>query len=251
MDIAAAVILPLDNPPALRYVTLQMTRDGEQTAPLKVTRFLNREMQTEAVFAGSYSVTQRFLASAVDMGWLVVGVDETPAARAAARFIQIDSDITIALDLNDGSGGGGGGAPATVAAITRVDRLPAQREVVVLDRAVDGAWRVAGSGLTNEAGSVQLDLRVTPSSRVYAMAADDYGLPYQAGLPVAVGSRVRPSVYTGWLYEVTQAGTLPSTEPTWWAASDVNPPRLIGTAWLMAVRYYRPLAHGPVPVELL
>ena len=251
MDVTSAQIIPLSIEPPRRYVTLQMTRDGEQTAPLKVARFLNREMQTEAVFAGSYSVTQRFLASAVDMGWLVIGVDETPAARAAARFVQIDSDITIALDLNDGSGGGGGGVPATVAALTRVDRLPAQREVVVLDRAVDGAWRVAGSGITDEAGAAQLDLRVTPSSRVYAMAADDYGLPYQADLSVAVGSRVRPSVYTGWLYEITEAGVLPSAEPEWWAAEGDNASRPLGTARAIAVRYYRPLAHGPIPVEVI
>jgi len=245
------VIIPFDLGLATRAVTLQLTRDGEQTAAPKVALLLDRALVTQAVFAIAHMATQRFLAAAVDGGWLVVALDETPAARAAARYVQVSSDVTIAIDLNDGSGGGGGGVPATVAALTRVDRLPAQREVVVLDRAVDGAWRVAGSGITDEAGAAQLDLRVTPSSRVYAMAADDYGLSYQADLSVAVGQRIRPTQYTGWVYEITQAGQLPSTEPEWWSAVGENPSRPLGTARAVARRYFQPIAHGPVPVEVI
>lgn len=243
-------VLPLDNAPAVRYVTMQLTRDGEQTPALKVARFLDRDMLTRVVFATAYASTQMFLASAIDAGWLVVAVDETPAARAAATFVQIDSDVTITLDLNDGSGGGGG-EPATLAALARVERLPAQRDVVVVERAVDGAWRVAGSGVTDATGAVQLDLRVTASARVYAMATDDYGIPFQADLTVQVGQRIRPTQYSGWVYEVTEAGQLPSIEPEWWAAVGDNPSQPIGTARAVARRYFQPIAHGPVPVEVI
>lgn len=243
-------VLPLDNAPAVRYVTMQLTRDGEQTPALKVARFLDRDMLTRVVFATAYASTQMFLASAIDAGWLVVAVDETPAARAAATFVQIDSDVTITLDLNDGSGGGGG-EPATLAALARVERLPAQRDVVVVERAVDGAWRVAGSGVTDATGAVQLDLRVTASARVYAMATDDYGIPFQADLTVQVGQRIRPTQYSGWVYEITEAGQLPSIEPEWWAAVGDNPSQPIGTARAVARRYFQPIAHGPVPVEVI
>lgn len=250
MDVAMSVVLPLDAAPAVRYVTMQLTRDGEQTAAMKVARFLDRTMLTQAAFVTAYASTQMFLASAVDAGWLVVAVDETPAARAAASFVQIDSDVTIVLDLNDGSGGGGG-EPATLAALARVEKLPAQRDVVVVERAVDGAWRVVGSGVTDVAGSVQLDLRVTASARVYAMATDDYGIPFQADLTVQVGQRIRPTQYSGWVYEITEAGQLPSTEPEWWAAVGDNPSQPIGTARAVARRYFQPIAHGPVPVEVI
>lgn len=251
MDVAEAVILPLDNRPALRYVTMQLTRDGEQTPALKVARFLDRDMLTRVVFATAYASTQMFLASAIDAGWLVVAVDETPAARAAATFVQVDSDVTVTLDLNDGSGSGGGGDPATLAVSARVEKLPAQRDVVVVERAVDGVWRVAGSGMTDVAGTVQLDLRVTASARVYAMAADDYGIPFQADLTAQVGQRIRPTQYTGWVYEITQAGQLPSVEPAWWAAVGENPSQPLGTARAVARRYFQPIAHGPVPVEVI
>lgn len=252
MDLVKASVLSLQNTPALRYVTMQLTRDGEQTPALKVARFLDRDMLTRVVFATTYASTQMFLASAIDAGWLVVAVDETPAARAGATFVQVDSDVTVALDLNDGSGGGGGGGgePATLAASARVEKLPAQRDVVVVERAVDGVWRVAGSGVTDVAGAVQLDLRVTPSARVYAMATDDYGIPFQADLAVQVGRRIRPTQYSGWVYEITEAGQLPSTEPEWWAAVGDNPSQLIGTARAVARRYFQPIAHGPVPVEV-
>lgn len=236
---------------ALRTVELRLTRDGEQTGAPKVALLLNRALQISAVFVGSYSITQRFAASAVDAGWLVLALDETPAARAGARYVLIDSDITIAIDLNDGSGGGGGGMAAALGAMVRVDGLPAAREVVALDRAVDGVWRVAGSGVTDAGGAVQLDLQVTPSGRVYAVAPDDYGTPFQAGLGVVVGQRIRPSVYAGWLYQVTEAGELPASEPLWWAAEGDNASRPLGTARAIAVRYYRPLAHGPIPVEVI
>ena len=109
MDSVMAQVVPLPVAPALRSVTVRMTRDGEQTAALKVARLLDRDFVTQAVFITPYQATQLFLASAIDTNWWVVAVDETPAARVAAQFVQIDSDITIALDLNDGSGGGGGG----------------------------------------------------------------------------------------------------------------------------------------------
>ncbi|MNC60091.1 hypothetical protein D3C75_1099470 [compost metagenome] len=95
-----------------------------------------------------------------------------------------------------------------------------------------------------------MDLRVT-DGLIYAIALDDYGYAYQPNLAVAVGDTIRPSIYTGWLYRITEAGTLPVTEPEWWPIDGDNAPRALGTARAVAVRYYRPLAHGPVPVEMI
>ena len=95
-----------------------------------------------------------------------------------------------------------------------------------------------------------MELQVTGGS-VFAVGLDDYGIPFQAGLSVSEGVRIRPTTMQGWLYTVTQAGNLPSTEPDWWLEDGENPPRLAGTARLQAERYYQPIAHGPIPYELI
>ncbi|HLA33020.1 MAG TPA: hypothetical protein VJ047_18520 [Pseudomonas sp.] len=239
---------------ALRQITVQLTRDGEQTPTPKLARMLspgNLTLAAAFVAPDGYSAAQWFLASAVDGAYLILATDEVAPPRAAGRYVQITEDMTLAIDLNDGTGGGGTvGTPASLGASVRVAGLDAERTVVAVEQQSDGAWRVAGSGRTDAQGDAALDLRVTPSSLMYAMALDDWGTPFQIDQIVTVGMTIRPSVFAGWLYRITDAGTLPSTEPAWWPVDGDNAPRLLGTARAVAVRYYRPLAHGPVPVEV-
>jgi hypothetical protein len=130
----------------------------------------------------------------------------------------------------------------------RVDGQPAAREVVVVERKLDGDWRLAGNGLTGPDGELSLDLDIVDGA-LYSLGLDDFGVPFSPGLSVPVGRRIRPSVFAGVLYEVTEAGTLPPSEPGWWPIT-VTESRELGTARAVAVRYYRPLAHGPINVEL-
>tara|TARA_R110000751_G_scaffold276691_1_gene377840 strand:+ start:3963 stop:4328 length:366 start_codon:yes stop_codon:yes gene_type:complete len=121
--------------------------------------------------------------------------------------------------------------------------------VVVIERPSDGQWRIAGYGPTLD-GEVELELKVTDGS-CYALALDDFGVEFAASLDVIAGQRIRPTQYQGWLYEITEPGQLPVAEPQWWAAQGDNATRTLGTARALAVRYYRPLAHGPIPVEII
>lgn len=205
------------------------------------------DFTTLAIFNTAYQSTQIFLASAIDGERLLLATDGAIPKRAAGRYPTISEDVTIAIDLNDGTGGGAAGQPATLAARVRVDGLEAAREVLAVERQTDGAWRVAGN-LRSADGA--LDLRVT-GGEVYALAIDDYGTVFQPNLAVAVGDTIRPSVYAGWLYRITEAGVLPASEPAWWPIDGDNAPRPLGSARAVAVRYYRPLAHGPVPVEMI
>ena len=166
-------------------------------------------------------------------------------------YPEIVGDIVLELDLNDGTGGGGAGQPAELRAQVRLGQQPAERPLVALGRSTEGVWQVVGAGQSDAGGVAVLDLRVAPSASVYAVAVDDWGVAYQPGLPVIVGQRIRPTQFAGWLYQVTEAGTLPASEPVWWPAEGDNAPRQLGTARAVAVRYYQPLAHGPVPVEVL
>lgn len=252
MDSVMAQVVPLPWTPVLRRLTVQMLRDGEQTVTPKIARLVSDDLTTlMAVFVGEHEVTQFFDAAAVSGEWLLLGADYGTPRRAAARLVPLTADLTLTLDMADGSGGGGGGQPATVAARVRLAQQPASRPLVVVGRAIDGAWQVLGSGQSDAAGNAALELRVPPSVAAYAVAIDNWGVPFQAGLAVDDGVVVRPSQFAGWLYQVTEAGTLPASEPVWWPAEGDNAPRQLGTARAVAVRYYQPLAHGPVPVEVL
>ncbi len=233
-------------------ITVSMTREGEVTAPKKTALLLSPQLVLLAVFETSHQMTQHFLATSVTGPRLLLATDLTAPRRAAASYPEIVGDIVLELDLNDGTGGGGGGGqPAVLHSQVRLSQQPAERPLVVLGRSTEGVWQVVGAGQSGADGIAVLDLRVAPSASVYAVAVDDWGVAYQPGLPVVVGQRIRPTQFAGWLYQVTEAGTLPASEPVWWPAEGDNAPRQLGTARAVAVRYYQPLAHGPVPVEVL
>lgn len=247
MDVMPQVMIPVPDSAARRLITVRLTRDGVITPDSKILLIVDKNLVLQAVFSTAYEQAQQFLAAAIDGSWLLLGLDFMSPQRAASRYPTINSDVVFSIDLNDGSGGGATGEPAALAARVRVDKVDASREVLAVERQTDGAWRIAGSLRTADG---DLDLRVT-GGEVYALALDDYGYIYQPNLAVAVGDTIRPTLYAGWLYRITEAGTLPPTEPEWWPIDGDNAPRQLGTARAVAVRYYRPLAHGPVPVEMI
>ncbi|NLD15873.1 MAG: LamG domain-containing protein [Gammaproteobacteria bacterium] len=133
-------------------------------------------------------------------------------------------------------------------ATVRVQDLPASREVVAVERQDDGAWRVCGSAIANADGIAELGLKGSNTSRVYAFAIDHWGEPFTPNRTVAYGDIIRPSVFLGWLYRVTDPGVLPSEEPAWWNSTP-GMPRPVGSAMAQAEMYFQPIAHGPVDIE--
>ncbi|MEH6564648.1 MAG: discoidin domain-containing protein [Halopseudomonas sp.] len=131
----------------------------------------------------------------------------------------------------------------------RVESLPAARQIVAVERQLDGTWRVCGNAQSGVDGLADLTILAQSTSDIYALAVDDWGQPWESDLVVAVGGLVRPTNFTGWLYRVTQSGTLPTAEPEWWNSSSMGP-QPVGDAALEAERYYQPIAHGPLPIEL-
>lgn len=251
MIVETSPMIPLDLGIALRTLTARFTRDGEQTGTFKYGLLLgaNRELFAVLPAFDGRTATTFVVASVVDNGdWLLLAFDPTAPRRVEASYAVITQDVTLTVDFTEGQAGGG--LPAALSARVQLDLAPAAREVLAVEARPDGTWTVAGYGLTDAQGEVELDLRVTGSGRVYALAVDDWGLLFQPGLAVAVGQVVRPTSFRGWLYRITQAGTLPATEPTWWDSSQPGPQDL-GTARAEAVRYYQPLAHGPLPVEMI
>lgn len=201
-------------------------------------------------FKSGPRATRKVVASEVDGRRDLLLFDYGINRNVAVRSVLINQDIDLQIDLNDGSTGGSIEPTelATAPAVIRVNKLPAEREIVALEKRTDGSWRFAGSTLISS--SSDLELQVT-GGEVYAVGLDGFGAPFQSGLSVDLGIKIRPSVFQGWLYECTEAGQLPSEEPDWWLEQGENPPRLVGTARLQAVRYYQPIAHGPIHYELI
>lgn len=133
----------------------------------------------------------------------------------------------------------------TLSATVRVEDLPASRQVVAIERQANGDWRVCGQAVSNAEGIATLPITGLPTSRIYAIAIDEWGKPFAPGMPVAYGDVIRPTQFLGWMYQVTSPGVLPGTEPEWWN-SMAGVPQPVGTAMMQAVRHYQPIAHGPV-----
>ncbi len=237
-------------------IRLRLLRDGEVTSGAKTVRVYRSWQGTgklEMVFqaeAGEFTEVQRLdLAELLAQGeWLVTGDDPAPPRRTRALYMSFGASGTYTYNITSGEGGQQGD-PARVSGLVRVERLPANREIVLVERPADGEWRLAGFGPT-PGGSGDIDVRVV-GGEVYAIGVDDYGVAFVPELAVQVGQRIRPTRYAGWLYEITEAGQLPAAEPTWWAAQGDNPSQPLGTARAVARRYFQPIAHGPIPVEVV
>lgn len=176
--------------------------------------------------------------------WLVIGSDDAVPKRARAVYMELSESGVYTVNLT--SEAGQTGDLASVASTVKVDKLPASRELVAIEKDGTGEWRLAGNTTLHAA---DLEMRVTGGA-VFVIGIDDYGYQYRPYLSVTEGQRIRPSDMQGWLYLITQAGQLPAQEPEWWPAQGENPPRQLGTARAQAVRYYRPQALGPIKYEL-
>jgi len=236
--------------PPLRTITINATRDGQQTSDYKEAVLWASLYERAALvvfpFKNGLTASRTFVTAAVDGKKALLLYDYDAQPYGTVRTTNITADIVLNIDLNDGSGGGASGVPASADAVVRVDKLPASREIVAIEKTTTGEWRMAGNRALQ---SGELEMEVTGGA-VYTVGLDDYGIQYQAGLTVTEGQRIRPSVMLGWLYKITEAGQLPATEPEWWQAQGENAPRPLGTARAQAVRYYRPQALGPINYTL-
>lgn len=195
---------------------------------------------------------QYFLRQAIYIEALATAYEYSEPRLGMTRWPTLSDEAQdLLFNISEGSGGNQvSTVPATLDIAASVDGSLEQRLVAVLELMDDGQWRVAGYGDSTKAGLTTLDLKVTTSGTLFALGLDDYGISFVPGLAVAVSDRIRPTRFRGWVYDVTEAGALPAVEPEWWPVEGDNPPRLCGTARLQAVRYYRPLAHGPITVEM-
>lgn len=232
-------------------ISVEVRREGKPSDRWLVTMQVPGTSQALANFYNG-GPNPQYLSRAVIYREVMAQAYEYTAPRLGMTRWPTLSETANHLLFNLTENDGGNQVPtvdARLKAAATVDSVWASRETVIVERMDDGQWRVAGYGRTPDDGLGDIDLKVTTSGTVYAIALDDFGVTFVPGLAVAVGDRVRPAAFGGWVYEVTEPGELPAAEPEWWPAVGENPSRSLGTARAIAVRYFRPLAHGPVPVE--
>lgn len=232
-------------------ISVEVKREGEVSDDYMVTLTSSATDGLMAVYTPETTNPQWFARSTIYREVLAQAFEYSEPRLGMSRWPTL-SETANHLLFNLTEGDSDNQVPtvdAKLAAIATVDGAWASRETVIVERMDDGQWRVAGYGRTSEEGLTSLDLKITTSGTLYAVGLDDFGVTFVPALEVAVGDRVRPATFTGWIYQVTEPGTLPAVEPEWWPAIGENPSRPLGTARAVAVRYFRPLAHGPVPVE--
>ncbi|WP_339514437.1 hypothetical protein [Pseudomonas sp. RL_15y_Pfl2_60] len=233
-------------------VSIAVKRDSVDSTNYLVTLQDSVTSKMLAIFTPVGPSVQWFQREAIYVEVLAQAYEYSSPRLGQSRWPTLSETANnLLFNISEGSGEAPvATVPARVDVAAAVDGVSAVREALIVEKMDDGQWRVAGYGATSGVGLSGLDLEVTTSGTVYAIGLDDYGQTFVPGGAAAVGDRVRPTVFTGWLYQITEAGNLPSSEPEWWTAEGDNPSRLLGTARAIAVRYYRPLAHGPVTVEL-
>jgi hypothetical protein len=242
--------------PHRELIRFRVLRDGVVTSGhklVRVSRTLVAAGQADIGLesrAGEFTpwvdVLQQELAD--QSGWVVIVEDATAPAKVHAQALAIAAGGTYTINILTGSNNEVT-EPGSVDAQVRVSGVPSAREVLIVERKLDGGWRVAGNGATASDGRLAVGVTVVDGA-VYALGLDDFGIAFSAGLLVPVGRRVRPSVFAGVLYEITEAGALPANEPVWWPIT-TDGSRELGTARAVAVRYFQPIGHGPIPVEIL
>lgn len=246
--------LSLEGPASdLVPVAISVLREGSPSPHFLVDLQGSNDARPLAFFTEGSPNPQYFSRTLIYQEVVATAYEYTEPRLGSTRWPTLSETAnTLLFNLTEGSGGN---QVATVDAVVdifaTVDNLSQIREAVVVERMDDGQWRVAGQGATVPDALNTLELKVTTSGVLYALGLDDYGTKFVPNKAVVLGERVRPSTYGGWVYEVTQAGVLPSEEPSWWAAIGDNVPRAVGTALLQARRYYQPISHGPIRVELV
>lgn len=251
--------LPTVRPPRVQ-IQFRILREGEVTSGKKFVRLYRSWTSIsqlvmafcvgEGAGRGTDDLTQAYSVDSATLlaqgEWLACGVDDAPPRKTRAVYLAISDSGVLTYNITSGEGSGGG-ASAEIAARVRVDGVLAEREVVFMEKPSNGQFRIAGYGPAQN-GESNIELKVT-DGLIYAVALDGWGMAFQPSLNVAEGDRIRPTVFMGWIYQITQAGQLPAVEPAWWDDS-LQGPQPLGTARAEVHRYYPPQGLGPLPVEM-
>lgn len=147
----------------------------------------------------------------------------------------------VNIEFKSSAENSGAGEPNSYSGTVLVSDQPAARNVVAL--ALDGEtpYQLARTVSDPSTGAYTLEWNGY-TGQILITVHDDYGVPHVPGEARGVGERIHPSVYTGYVYDVSETGTL-GTEPAW--PTEAGAVVVSGTARMVAVPFYKPVSQGP------
>ena len=132
---------------------------------------------------------------------------------------------------------------AEISGTLTVDGNNASRQIVIIaDDKKDGR-RVVAEVQSDSDGTFKATYNDWAGA-VIALALDNYGDAWKAETTLNAGTIVHPSTANGYVYEVTDAGTSGTEEPTW--STDLSTAVIDGSMTLAPKPFYRPIASGPI-----
>ncbi|WP_276681175.1 hypothetical protein [Thalassolituus oleivorans] len=132
------------------------------------------------------------------------------------------------------------GDPKSYSGTVLVADQPVIRTVVAVALDADTPYLLA-STQSDSNGAYTLDWNGY-TGQMLITVHDDYGVAHVSGEARGVGERIHPSIYNGYVYDVTITGTL-GLEPTW--PTEAGQTVLSGSCQLIAVPFYKPFSQGP------
>ncbi len=135
----------------------------------------------------------------------------------------------------------GTGDPGSFSGTATVADQPAQR--IVIATALDGeSPRQLAQTVSSPVTGEYLLEWLGYNGQVLVTVFDDYGVDFVEGAAHGVGERIHPTGYNGYVYQVSDTGTL-GPEPEW--PTTEGAVVVTGSCTLTAKRFFRPVSEGP------
>ena len=173
---------------------------------------------------------------------LIARLYNTDGVWWADNFVLLDGVLNIDF-ISTGNDSGGGGIPKSFSGQLTLDGAPVSRSVYAIGLGDSGVVpKLLASSDSDAAGNYTLEWN-DYTGQILITASDNYGDVFVAEALLSVGARVHPATPNGYVYEVSNAGTMGTTEPTWPAIEGES--ITSGQVQLIAKPFYRPKSAGP------
>lgn len=150
-------------------------------------------------------------------------------------------DQQVNIDFTNNLPDEGTGEPGSFSGTVTVADQPAQRTVIATALDGDSPRQLAQTVSSPVTGEYLLEW-LGYNGQVLITVFDDYGVDFVEGAAHGVGERIHPTGYNGYVYQVSDTGTL-GPEPEW--PTTEGAVVVTGSCTLTATRFFRPVSEGP------
>ena len=128
-----------------------------------------------------------------------------------------------------------------IAAVRDLIAITYDKQPVLIGDTYVNSRVVVGETQSDEAGDYEIDM-LGFTGEVIVLALENYGQAWQPDTDYVIGDRIRPTVASGFAYDITVGGNSGPTEPSWWEEAA----GAVGSATAQAVKVWWSVAHAPI-----